>query len=199
MALSDGTVDPATVVLAGAAEAVAPASALSADGLASMALLFPLAHTATVRVVVPLGDRAVDLGALPDGAQVAAGWQTQTARATRIEVPDRRLRDAVLASSRHLLLGQGSPEVAAALDLLGLPDEAASTLTDPGLARGARPGGALHAVARHWELTHDDAFAKEAVDLVAALVPLLARAAETDRTLGRRPCPLVGGAARRGR
>lgn len=175
MALADAHTDSAAIVLAGDAEAVRSAGVRCRDGLAQGALLFPLAHTATLRVVLPLptGAEPADPVALPSAALLASGWATQTARGARIEVPDRRLRDAVLASTRHLLLGQGSPAVAAALDLLGFPDEAGRTLTAdlPALGRTPRPGIALHAVAQHWELTRDAAFASAVVGLVGALVP----------------------------
>ena len=109
-------------------------------------------------------------------------------------MPDRRLRDAVLASARHLLLGQGTAAVAAALDLLGFPEEAARTLTASGLdlARTDRPGAVLLAAARHWELTRDTAVAIAVVDLVGALVPALRRASDgDDRALGVRALPGV--------
>ena len=185
VALSDATADSAAIVFAGDAAPVGPARVRCAGGLAQGAFLFPLAHTATLRVLLPAaaGERA----AVPSAPQVATGWATLSGRGARLEVPDRRLRDAVLASTRHLLLAQGSAEVAAALDLLGFPDEAASTLTadTAALARTKRPGAALHAVARHWELTRDDAFAEGAVDVLGALVAALRRADPQDEALGR--------------
>jgi hypothetical protein len=184
MALSDATADSASIVLAGDAVPVSAASVRCVEGLAQGALLFPLAHTATLRVVLPAPGReaGAEPGALPSATQVASGWSTQSARGARIEVPDRRLRDAVLASTRHLLLSQGTVEGAAALDLLGFPDEAARTLTADmnDLARTHRPGRALDAVARHWELTHDRGFATTVVDLVGALIAALGRTADPD-------------------
>lgn len=191
IALSDAAGgDSASTVLAGAADEVGPASVACRDGLAQAALLFPLAHTATMRVVLPVGRPGaapVEPAAFPTGAQVAAGWGTHVSRGARVEVPDRRLRDAVAASARHLLLGPAGPHGAAALDLLGFPDDASRTLlADPTtLARSADPGAVLHAVARHWELTRDDDFARAAAGLVAALVPRLGRGgAAADEVLG---------------
>ncbi|MEQ1787807.1 MAG: hypothetical protein ABL966_12200, partial [Acidimicrobiales bacterium] len=53
-ALSDGEADAAAAVFAGDAEPVRAAEVRGSDGLANGALLFPLAHTATLRVVLPL-------------------------------------------------------------------------------------------------------------------------------------------------
>lgn len=193
IALSDAAGgDSAATVLAGGAAVVGPASVACRDGLAQAALLFPLAHTATMRVVLPMGRprsgaAPVEPAALPSAAQVAAGWGTHAGRGARVEVPDRRLRDAVAASTRHLLLGPVGPHGAAALDLLGFAHDAGrALLVDPtALARAERPGAALHAAARHWELTRDDEFARAAAGLVAALVPRLGRSGDAaDQALG---------------
>jgi hypothetical protein len=202
IALSDAAGgDSAATVLAGDAAVVTSASVTCRDGLAQAALLFPLAHTATMRAVLPLGRLRpgagpVELAALPTAVQVAAGWGTHAGRGTRIEVPDRRLRDAVAASTRHLLLGPVGVRGAAALDLVGFPDDASrALLADPtALARVDHPGTVLHAVARHWELTRDDGFARQAASLVAAIVARLGRGRDVaDRALGTRA---LGGAAR---
>ncbi|MFL6205853.1 MAG: hypothetical protein ACJ739_10930 [Acidimicrobiales bacterium] len=95
------------VVLAGDAEPVRSAAVSCADGGARGVLLFPLAHTATLRIAVPLDGaaRPVDVAGLPSASQVASGWAAHSASAARVEVPDRRLREAVSASTRYLLLG----------------------------------------------------------------------------------------------
>ncbi|MGQ0434467.1 MAG: hypothetical protein ACT452_18935 [Microthrixaceae bacterium] len=181
VALSDAARgDAADVVFGGDAAPVGPAAVSCADGLANGAFLFPLAHAATLRVVLPLGsaDGAAGPSTYPSAAQVASGWGTHASRGTRIEVPDRRLRDAVAASTRHLLLGDRSPAVATALDLMGFPQEAGRLLTaDPvGLARASDAGAALRALGRHWELTRDVEFAGAVVAVVAALYPRVRRA-----------------------
>jgi hypothetical protein len=91
------------------------------------------------------------------------------------------------ASTRYLLLGDASPSTAAALDLMGLHDEAAGTLAaDPiRLARTDRPGAALDALRRHWELTRDVAAARALAPVAAALVPAVPRATGADAALGR--------------
>jgi len=209
--------DAADIVFAGDAEPVRADAARCPDGLANGAFLFPLAHTATLRVVLPLSPGSSrDPGSLPSADQVASGWGVHSRRAARFEVPNRKLREAVHASTRFLLLGaptasgpisaasrrldpgqnssRGQGEVAAALDLMGLADEAAvSLLADPGgTLRTERPGGALHALGWHWALTRDVDAAKAAVPLVAALVPALARSTDpTDAARGRVALPLV--------
>lgn len=189
MVLSDGATDAADVVMAGDAEPVSAAAARSDDGLGNAALLFPLAHTATLRVLIPLGETA-DLGdpdTFPSASDVASGWTTQAGQGWRIELPDRRLRDAAAASVRHLLLARPSVAAAAALDLAGFPDEAARHLVGNklDLAGSDHPGAVLAAVARHWDLTHDATFAAAAVDLVGALVPRLGRQRDAhDRAVG---------------
>lgn len=177
-ALSDAeTGDSAALVFSGDADSVRAGSVSCRDGLAQGALLFPLAHTAVLRVVVPLGDAAVEVepSAYPSASQVASGWSTHAGFGTRIELPDRRLRDATVASVRHLLLGQGGPEVVAAMDLMGFPREAARLLTADviALAHSDAPGTTLHAVVRHWELTRDRAYGESVVDLISALISKL--------------------------
>jgi hypothetical protein len=188
VALSDASGDSAAVVFAGDAATVGHAAVSCRDGLAQGALLFPLAHTASLRVVLPLtAARNVEPADFPSAAQVASGWASHGGGGTRFEVPDRRLRDAVAASTRHLLLGQHLPEVAAALDLVGFPGEAARVLESGpvDLARTPCPGAALHALGRHWELTRDTDFARTAVSLVAALMPRIDKSADpVDRALG---------------
>ncbi len=181
VALSDATGDSAAAVFGGAAAVVGPVEVQCREGLAQAALLFPLAHTASLRVVLPLTADAVDLDGLPDADNVAKGWGVHTRQGARFEVPERRLREALLASMRFLLLGPAGPAEAAALDLAGFPDEAAAALlADPvGLARAAHPTVALAALVRHWTLTHDAPFAKEAAPVLAALVHALPRGAGT--------------------
>jgi hypothetical protein len=181
------------VVFAGDAAPVAPAAVRCSDGLANAALVFPLAHTARLRVVLPLapGD-AIDPAEAPSADQVASGWQVHGRRAARFEVPNRVLREAITASTRFLLLGDGSPTTAAALDLMGLHDEAVGILiADPTRqARTDRPGSALEALSRHWQLTRDADAARLMAPLAAALVAALRRAPHDDAARGR--AALVG-------
>lgn len=189
--------DAAEVVLAGEAERTATASVQCRDGLATAVVLFPLAHTATLRIALPRAGLLVDdLATLPGPGDVASGWSRQVARGARVEVPDRRLRDATAASARHLLLARRTPAVAVGLDLLGLAAEAAPAveLGATALAATTEPGLALEAVVRHWELTGDDGFAARASESVGWLVAALRDGAGTPD--GARGAAALPGAAR---
>jgi hypothetical protein len=167
----------AEVVLGGQAQPEAHVSARDKGGRAEAALVFPLAHTATLRVVLPLEGGPIDVSALPSAAQVASGWRTHARRGVRIELPDRRLQEAYDANVAHLLLRPHGFGVGAALSRAGFaPEAAAGLLSDPrALAGSANPGEALLALAAHWSLTHDEDFADRAVPLVASLVAKLGR------------------------
>lgn len=111
-------------------------------GLAQAAFVFPLAHTAVLRVAMPLepatearsaaaairrvvarpspspveGTRegaSRDLVAsVPESSRVASGWVTQRGRGVRLELPDGRLAQAVSAARCHLLLVHGGEDIA---------------------------------------------------------------------------------------
>ena len=184
VALADGaTGDVAAVVRAGGAGPAGDAAVRCPDGLANGALLFPLAHTASIRVVLPWAD---DVTLLPERApsadQVASGWATHAGRAARVEVPERRVREALAASTTSLLLaasGPPSPAVPLALDALGFTEEAAvalAALPDDAPA----PGQGLRAIGRHWDLTRDADWARASVSSVATLVAALGRTSDPD-------------------
>jgi hypothetical protein len=144
--------------------------------------------------VVPLAaGAAIDPVDAPSAEQVASGWQVQARRAARFEVPNRALREAVAASTRYLLLADGGPDVAAALDLMGLSGDAAALLvadsTRP--VRTGHPGAALHALGWHWRLTRDTDGARLMASVTAALVPALRGATGDDAALGRAALPAV--------
>jgi hypothetical protein len=91
-------------------EVVAPGG----DG--SAAVIFPLPHTAVLRVALPLDvGRRTSVSypsAVPDAEQVAKGWEVQTRRGIRLTVPDDRLQGVVEAGRRHLVLAHGGGDVA---------------------------------------------------------------------------------------
>lgn len=175
MAKADG--DLSEVVLGGAAQPAAAVEARCPEGGASAAVVFPLAHTAILRVVLPLGAGAIDVAAVPTAAQVASGWRTHARRGARLELPDRRLQDAFDANVCHLLLRPQGFAVAAALVRIGFAAEAAVALLGDPLATAAaeQPGEALLALSAHWSLTRDEGFADRAVPVVASLVAKLGR------------------------
>jgi hypothetical protein len=174
-AAADG--DVSEVVFSGAAQPEAAVAARCREGRAQAALVFPLAHTASLRVVLPLDGSLLDVAALPGAAQVASGWRTHARRGARIELPDRQLQDAVDSTLCHLLLRPRGLRVAAALVRFGFVDEsAAALLGDPVAAASTdEPGQALLALTAHWTLTRDAAFAERAVPVVASLVETLGR------------------------
>jgi hypothetical protein len=113
--------DVAQVVTSGAAGTELPRDLRCEAGLATAAFLFPLAHTATLRIAVPLDAerrtrrtgltrrrvaRAPELPSpLPDSEAVVRGWKAQTdSRGLRLVLPEGRLASAVDANRRYLLL-----------------------------------------------------------------------------------------------
>ena len=94
-----------------------------ADGRAEAAVIFPLPHTAVVRVALPLGPtvrprRRASTGgvrfptAVPSAEQVAKGWETQTRRGMRVHLPDAGWEEAVGTGRRWLLLAHGGEDLA---------------------------------------------------------------------------------------
>jgi hypothetical protein len=175
------------IVLGGQAQPEAAVAARSSAGHAEAALVFPLAHTATLRVVLPLEGGPFDVSALPSASQVASGWLAHARRGARIEVPDPRLQAAVDSNISHLLLRPHGARVAAALDRFGFHEEAAATLLgDPTVTESSvEPGEALLALTAHWTLTRDQAFADAAAPIIARLVAKLGESkSPSDLALG---------------
>jgi len=114
--------DSATVVLEGRAGArdEFPAHLRDDTGMAQAAFVFPLAHTATLRVALPMAAskrgrrqgltrRQVEPApsyptAIPSPAQVASGWAVQSNTGLRLELPDAKWQEAVDANRRFLLV-----------------------------------------------------------------------------------------------
>ncbi|MBU6328502.1 MAG: hypothetical protein KGR18_00945 [Acidobacteria bacterium] len=120
--------DSLGVVLSGEAGPDWPAGGVRCgEGRASAALLFPLPHTATIRVVAPLApllpssrrSRSTAVGAptgaaiasLPGPDRVVAGWEALTRRAPRLELLERRAPEALAAARRSALLHAAGDEV----------------------------------------------------------------------------------------
>lgn len=184
-------------------------------GLAQAAFLYPLPHRATIRVAVPLvHDRrtrrrgrahrragrvpAVEVRTLPSPDDAARAWAAVLGRGLRVDLPDERLQEAVVANRAFLLLLCDGDEITpgpltyhrfwfrdaaymlAALDRWGLHDEAAAVLrsyprrqrADGFFASQRREwdanGEAIWTVAEHHRLTGDD-------DLLRELAPAVHR------------------------
>jgi hypothetical protein len=150
----------------------------SLDGPA--ALVFPLAHTASMRVVLPLDGQLP--GPLPTAVQVAAGWARFAERGAQVSVPDSGLMDDVQAARAQLLLAtgrgrRGGPREVAALDAEGFHDEAARILRELNEGPTPRRGGEelFDAGVRHWEVTRDSDLAEELLPLLGQLARRLAK------------------------
>jgi hypothetical protein len=108
--------DDVAAVRAGAAPGAR--SVHSPVGRAEAAVIVPLPHTATLRVLLPLGAGSGDAGVpvlpapVPEADQVVAGWKAQTTRGPRIRFPDRRLAALWEAQRRHLLVVHAGDDLA---------------------------------------------------------------------------------------
>ncbi|MGI8710412.1 MAG: hypothetical protein ACR2LA_05405 [Acidimicrobiales bacterium] len=200
---ADGDV-VATVTGGGAGTDLVEASC--PDGLATIALVFALPHTAVLRAVVPVGDVGGEPpaypGAVPDAATVASGWDLHR-RGPRLVVPDQRLAAAVSRARAQVQLAHdgafvrrdgsrapdlepGATEVLlGALDVLDRPSDVATVVArwpdragTPSLAVDAL---VLDVVARHWLLHRDDALLGWLLPEVSAGVERLDRAERRGR------------------
>jgi hypothetical protein len=156
--------DAAEVVLASAATAAEPFTVSCRDGLANAAFIFPLAHTATLRVAVLAGGTGtVDLAALPDAETVARGWRAHLDAAARIDLPDPALA-AVVDACRTAALLEPVPACLGGLDRWGHLDAA-----DAAFAAHPGPFGIAEAeaVARHALLRDDGALLDDHLVLLA--------------------------------
>lgn len=171
------------------------------DGLATLAMVFPLAHTAVLRVAIPVGavgDEALAYpSVVPHAAAVAAGWDVHR-RGPRFEIPEHRLSAAVHRAQAQIHLAHdgvcvrrdghrmadiepGATEVLlGAFDLLDRPADVGTVvarwtdrLADPSPEVDAL---VLTVVARHWLLHRVDALLDWMLPEVAAAVERLARA-----------------------
>lgn len=119
--------DSSATVFAGEAGSQFPAGLRCEAGMAQAAFVYPLPHSATLRVALPmdpesrtrLGGRArrrVQRSSgfpksVPSAEQVANGWRAQTDRGLRLVLPDERLQAAVDANRRFLLLSHDGADI----------------------------------------------------------------------------------------
>ena len=193
-----------------------PGGARSADGDVAAGFVFPLPHTATLRLALALDDVPegvpVDVGSMVTSEVVVSGWRAQTAGAPRIDLPERDAESAVDAARRHLLVHAGlllragvdddsaalAAAMAMALDEHGLHVTARDLLfgaVDTRRGDGSFGDGGtvttatvLDALDRHRRLAADGAFGDEIGPLLAAGAGLLHRRLVGRRwRLGRRP------------
>lgn len=179
------------------------------DGLATLALVLPLAHTAVLRVAIPVGEVGDEALAypsvVPDAATVASGWDVHR-RGPRFEIPEHRLSLAVERSRAQLHLAHdgeavrrdghrmpdldpGATEVLlGAFDLLDRPADVGTVvarwtdrLQDPTPEVDAL---VLTVVARHWLLHRVDPLLDWMLPEVAAAVERIDRADRKGRLAG---------------
>lgn len=122
-AMAGGTAaggDCATIVTAGRAGPDLPADLRCPAGLAQAAFIFPLPHTAVIRVALPVdrsdgkrrrratrgqpGLARTEPHELPPAAAVARGWEAHSRRGMRLALPSGGLAEAVEANRGFLLL-----------------------------------------------------------------------------------------------
>ncbi|MEZ5140628.1 MAG: hypothetical protein R2711_18180 [Acidimicrobiales bacterium] len=207
--LADG--DLTVEALEGAGEE--PASVACADGFATAALVYPVPHTAVLRVLVPVGqqDPAALIGwpsAVPEVPAVASGWDVQV-RGPRVALPERRLADAFDRAARQVLLahdgtavhrdGRGAPDLdpgatellLGALDVLDRPTDSGPVIVgwEDRLAAPSPEVDAtvLRSVSRHHRLHRIGT-------LLDWILPDVAAAVEAHRTGG--PAGTAGRSAR---
>ena len=186
----------------------APTEVRCTAGLAQAAFVYPLPPGQRARALVPIAGRAprprlrlpwrratrapvADPALMPDAEQVAAEWSQRMERGLRVELPDRRLQEAVDANRAYLLLLHDPGSITAgpssyhrfwfrdaayqvaALDRWGLHAEAADVLRSyPGRQQPDgffysqwrewdANGAAIWTIAEHHRLIRDDALLDE--------------------------------------
>lgn len=113
--------DVVGLVLSGAAAPTMPPT-VCPKGLASVAVLVPVAHRTTVRAAIPLGGGPAAVEGLASSAAAVRGWKAQSPGrdGLHVEVPDVQLQRAFDATGRSLLLvGSGQTASAGEAALLG--------------------------------------------------------------------------------
>lgn len=179
-------------------------------GMATMAFLFPIPHTARVRAMLPVGpidaDEALDYPVVaPDAETVAGGWEIHR-RGPRFEIPERRIALAVERARTQVLLahdgeavrrdGADEPDVETgatevilhAFDLLDKPHDVMNVVArwQEALA-DADPqfdAIALGLLSTHWLLHRDDVLLDWMLPEVAAAVERIDRAERKGRLTG---------------
>ena len=217
------TVDATTVLVDGSAALLLPREPNEvADGDERTTVTFPLPHSATIQVAIPIEPRAprrtglfrsarakspIDQSfpaAVPTTEQVVGGWRSQTDRGMRLVVPDERLQSAVDANRRFLLLLHRTDDVdfraaahrLAALDRFGFHREVGEVFLP--FATDQAKDGSLFAkdaegnAAALWALAHHWDLTRN-VELVEHLATSIAGAAEqVARRGGGDPWSLAG-------
>jgi hypothetical protein len=206
-AASGDAIDAVAATTVVGAEAVLAEAVACPAGLATVALVFPVPHTAVLRVAIPVGEvdgteRVAYPDVLPDAETVASGWEVHR-RGPRLELPDRRLDVAVERARAHLQLAHdgdavhrdgidapalepGATEVIlGAFDVLDRPTEVGPVVAGwiDRLAETTPDldAMALEAISHHWLLHRVDALRDWMLPEVAAAVERIDRGARKGR------------------
>lgn len=159
---------------------------------ASAAVVYPLAHGATMTFVIPHPQAANKLGPLPDADAVARGWSAVIEKGGRFSFPDPGISQQAMAARARLLaetpglparvasLAPGSGRLLEALALSGAVGEIMGSLgalagTFPTRLPGA-PGDAaaiISGVGRAARLVDDEAVAEALLEPVAQMTYLV--------------------------
>jgi len=166
----------ATVAAGSAGEPPLPEVVVGPAGEATVALVYPLPHTARIRALLPLGSAAVPDRAIADAEAVARGWAAQADHGARVELPSPRLAESLVAVRRSLLLRAqasgdlstaGAQEVAGALARWGMGEEALAVLSEVARRPWSRKqwhrrsphfGGWVDAASATWDAVGSDRF-----------------------------------------
>ena len=179
------------------------------DGFATMAMIFPTAHSAVLRAVLPVGEVGNTApgypSVLPNATDVASGWEVHR-RGPRFEIPEVHLAAAVERARAQIQLahdgvsvrrdGHRSPDlepgvtevILGAFDVLDRPVEV-GTVVARWVGRLATPTPEvdvlfLATVSRHWLLHRVDALLDWMLPEVAAAVERIDRADRKGRLTG---------------
>jgi len=121
-----GDPDAFDTVVAGGAVTGEFVEVTDPEGL-EVVLMYPLAHTARMRIALALGEAWPDgiaLADLPGPDDVARGWQVMLEQGTRVVLPDDRLAERVRRARAEVLLASDTADAVAALEDWGFDAEA---------------------------------------------------------------------------
>jgi len=121
-----GDPDAFDAVVGGGAVTGAFVEVADPEGL-EIVLMYPLAHTARMRIALALGEEWPDgvvLADLPGPDDVVRGWQVMLEQGTRVVLPDDRLAERVRRARAEVLLASDTADAVAALEDWGFDTEA---------------------------------------------------------------------------
>lgn len=156
---------------------ISDAQVNSRSGAAQACAVFPLPHTATLRVVIELGEPVRPTAAVPAIADVQRGWAKHLEAGSRYSVGDTAIDERIGVAHRGLLTSwptrEGTPAMITALAEAGFGADAPRLFTD--LDRVDDDPAVLAAVAR-WAQLGDPIPQLDALD---RMIGPVARAAHT--------------------